>query len=94
MKWLNQHRKVEMLSLKASELSAQSNLLQHQIHDKAIAQLKKPETLIWAFAAGVFWVSTAPESRMGKARSMVKWVNTANLVLKLFGIPVPVRPPL
>lgn len=91
MKWLSQRNKVEALSIRASLLSVESRALKQQLHDKAIARLRRPETLIWAFAAGVFWISNPVTKRLGRTQSLLRFVSTSTYILKLLGIPLPLR---
>ncbi len=93
MKWLSQRRKVEALSAQASLLSVESRALKQQLHDRATAQLRRPETLIWAFAAGVFWISNPVTRRLGRIQSLLKFASTSSYILKLLGIPLPLRLP-
>ena len=93
MKWQNQRKKVEALSLQATLLSAHSDALKMQLHERTIEQLKKPETLIWAFAAGVFWYASPATKRVGRAQTVLRFASTSSYILKLLGVPLPVRPP-
>lgn len=93
MKWQSQRRKVEALSAQASLLSVQSHILKQELHDRAIEQLRKPEAMVWAFAAGVFWIENPAAKRLGSAQSLLKLVSTAAYILRLLGIPLPARPP-
>lgn len=92
MKWLKQQQKVEALSLRASNLSIESHILQQQLHDQTIAQLKRPENLIWPFAAGLFLMAAPPGHRIDRAQSLVRTASAASFILKLFGIPIPFKP--
>lgn len=92
MKWLKQQRKVETLSRQASVLAAESKLTGQQLHAQTMARLKRPETLIWAFAAGAFWMATPPGNRLSRAQSLTRFATTTSFVLKLFGIPQPFKP--
>ena len=93
MKWQGQRRKVKTLSLQASLLAVESRALKRELHDKTIAQLQRPVTLIWAFVAGVFWISNPATKRLGRVQSLLKVASISSSILKLLGIPLPLRPP-
>lgn len=93
MKWLSQRRKVEALSSQATLLAVQSRVLKQELHDRTIERMKRPETLIWAFAAGVIWISNPATKRLGRAKTLLKFASTSSYIMKLLGIPLPMRSP-
>ena len=94
MKWLKQQRKVDELSKQASVLAAESQLIGERLHDQTLAQLRRPEVLILAFTAGVFWMATPPEKRAHRVQSLTRFASSTSFILKLFGIPLPFKPML
>lgn len=91
MKWLSQRRKVEALSLKASLLSIQSHALKQELHHRTIEQLRKPATLIVAFAAGAMWIATPADKRDGRIKRLLKFASTSSYIFRVLGIPLPMR---
>jgi|GEM_PF-3524570 len=91
MKWLSQQRKVEALSVQASLLSVQSHALKQELHCRTIEQLRKPATLIVAFAAGVLWITTPADKRQGRIKRLLKFASTSSYIFRLLGIPLPMR---
>lgn len=92
MKWQSQRRKVEALASQATQLSRESQVLKQELRDKTIAQLRRPETLVLAFAAGVIWMSNPATKHLGRAQTVLRFVSTSSSILRLMGIPLPVKP--
>ena len=77
MKWLKQQRKVALLSARATQRAQQAELLKHEIHDRVMYQLRQPETLTWAFAAGAFVGAGRDPDHASRTRNLVTWMGTA-----------------
>ena len=75
MKWLQQQKKVEVLSAASQQQARAMSHFRRQLVQQVRTRLQQPGTMVWAFAAGALYGTSHGKFQMGSFDPL-RYVNT------------------